>query len=1235
MSPYYRRQQAPPLPPPESLPFPGNMVRLCSSCDLRSGCLAPVPGDGSIPSRVMLVGEAPGFNEDQWGKPFIGPAGIQLESLLSQAGIPRDVVFLSNTVRCRPPGNATPKPSHIAACAKWLDIEIDLVDPDIIVVMGAPAILRFLGQGCGTVEHLHAKPIEMVVGSRKRIILPSYHPAAALHSSTLLRQLFDDFRVLRGLVKGNDISEFNVRDEYPNPVYKIADNVQDIARMKDEICCSGEFGVDTETVKGNTELWSVQYSANPGTAWFIPIQPGFKGRIDLTEYDATAILHNYLFDVNWLKIADDRFLDSMTMAYLLGLPQGLKELASRICGINMVSYREMVRPGQRKISIDYLTEALTREWPDPPDIEETKWDNKVGKIVTRIKKPWHISRKIKRILADSVDNLDVDPYDRWLKNIDDAERTGVEVVLGRMPESSLADIKVEDAIQYAAKDADATLRVKQKMDKLITQMGLDFVLHMDTGILPMVNEMMRNGMAVDINHFRALSVEYDARMRAKSTELASLVGRPFNPNSRPQVASVVYGDLGFKPTGFTPTKEISTDDQELKKTGHPVAKGIIEYRRLSKIKGTYADNLAEMSVPDESGIYRIHTTLKTTRVETGRLSCVPLDAEILTNLGWKRWYEIGWKTDVLGYNIAHNAYEWTKVRHVHRGTDVLGGLKIGTRRRKEEMVYCTPNHKWVVGLKQSDRNGASIPDLIGISGAGYLGDTRQLTPILQLDTVAPPFPAPYWTITQVAAGIIGWAITDGHIISTSSKRRALSIRLRKKSSIQAVENLLENGKITYTRNTFNGIDEDFYIGVDVFEPLWSVFFDELGPEQYVIGLSQEAKQTMFDAMMEADGNVDEKHNRWSKGSGSIARTVMEILCLMLGKRFTSRYYSTHGGAPMQEIHFLGQNRYASNVSYRVDSDTMNEVWCPETELGTWVMRQGRHITITGNSADPNLQNIPVRSKDGKRIREGFTSPPGKKLGEGDLSQIEMCTQAHLANCKGLIDVFLRNGDPHTETAAKIFGVPLEDAKQEKYRYPTKRANFGVIYLIGPEGLSDQIQEYIADLLMEGEPVEVEPWDVATCEKYIADWYKLYPEVKDYQMDMAAMARRYGYVKDLFGRIRYIPEVSSPIRSVQEAGLRQAANMPVTATAQGVIKLAMGALWRELPKTAWANHARWLMQIHDSLLVEITDDDKIIKPALTWMRDVMCGVVKLRVPVKVDFKVGSTWSSMEKYELETK
>lgn len=900
---HYYSRPAPVLPPVNSLPYPANLVVGCSECGLRNGCTRPVPCEDCNPCEVMFVGEAPGVQEDLFGVPFYGPSGQYLNSLLFQCGLPRESVAVSNTVHCRPPNNRTPKMDETKSCSKWLRLELDIVQPRIIVALGKPATDWFLPGNNSTMEHMHGKPVE-VAG---RVILPCYHPAAALRDTSRMRQVSEDFQVLRGLVKGRDWREYHVVDEYPKPKYVVVDTPDKVKMMEYLIEQAGEFAVDTEQCRG--KLWSVQISCKEGEAYFIPIPDDFQGRYDLTGLPGTAVVHNYLFDVNYLNIREDDFRDSMVMAYLVGQSQGLKELASRLCGVKMQEYREIVRPGQTKLSLAYLTDAVKREWPDPPVAAETKWDNKKGCLVDKVRKPWHITRKMTGILSDFEKNPETDLWDRWRK-IPDNERSVVDSVIGVMPESSLIDISREQAVLYSARDADVTLRVYHKLKNLIEKLDLDFVLQIDTDILPMVYSMMRNGMPVNLDHFRKLSEDYDVRLRVKAAELSDMVGHPFNPNSSPQVATVVYEELGFPVTKKTPSGEVSTDDAELKRTGHPVAKGVIQYRGLLKLKSTYADNMIRSAYPDDNGVSRIHTVLTTTRVETGRLA----------------------------------------------------------------------------SKKDDDGTGA------------------------------------------------------------------------------------------------------------------------------------------------------------------------------------------------------------------------------------------------------NLQNIPTRNKESKQIKNGFESPNGKLTLEGDLGQIEMRTQADLAQCKGLIELFLAGRDPHTTTASRIFGVSYEEAGQNKYRYPTKRAGFGIIYMIGAHGLSTQINEYIADLEMEGEPVDIEAWDETQCQKFIDDYYKLYPEIRDYQQEQVAHARRYGYVRDhISGRIRYIPEVTCPIQAIQEAGARMAANFPVTSSAQTVIKMAMGELWQELPRTKWSD-ALWEMQIHDSIITEVRDDESYYKPFIRWMRDIMCGVVKLSVPITVDFKIGKKWGELEKVKI---
>jgi len=592
-----------------------NQIRECSDCPLRQGCQGPVPGIGPVPARVMLIGEAPGEQEDREGEPFVGQAGRLLNYLLSSMGLSREQCYISNVLKCRPPNNATPTAAQVRACAHWLDAEIEAVQPGIIALMGAPAIRRMLGSGAGTVEHLHGIPIVRNDNGRRIIYLPSYHPAFALHDTAQLRLVYDDFRILGGLISGDDPNDYIIKDEFPDPEYiEITDrkHLDWLHSLIDAASITNKpVAADVETV--DNKLWSVQLAITPGTAYFVG-----PDLIDYLKFhpDVPYIFHNYLYDYQFVKV--NRFIDTMVMAYQLGLPQGLKELAHRLCGMEMQSYRDLVSGAGRERAIEYITRVAGIEWPKPKPVTEFKWDNKAGGLINKVRNPQPMGRKAKRILDDIAKDSETDPYDRW-SSIDASERAVVESKLGILSASTIADIPHGEAAYYANRDPDATLRVYQALLPRIHKYGLDFILDIDLSVLPVVQEMMDVGFGLDVDYLKGLSEEYAGRMIEVSSGLAKEAGHPFNPGSSKQVADVVYGELGFTPTHHTDTGLISTDDRELKKVDHPIIKNILKYRKIAKNKDSFADSLIEKVVKHDDG-YRIHTTLKATRVETGRLS---------------------------------------------------------------------------------------------------------------------------------------------------------------------------------------------------------------------------------------------------------------------------------------------------------------------------------------------------------------------------------------------------------------------------------------------------------------------------------------------------------------------------------------------------------------------------------------------------------------------------------------
>jgi DNA polymerase len=167
-------------------------VRVCTRCALSVGRTKAVPGEGDPDTDVVFVGEGPGFNEDRQGRPFVGRAGDLLVRLLATLGWRREEVFITNVVKCRPPDNRDPEPSEIAACAPYLERQLQVLDPSLVVTLGRHSMARFMpGARIGAVHGTMA-PMDPATGARDALVYALYHPAAALRSSEVERQSFDD-----------------------------------------------------------------------------------------------------------------------------------------------------------------------------------------------------------------------------------------------------------------------------------------------------------------------------------------------------------------------------------------------------------------------------------------------------------------------------------------------------------------------------------------------------------------------------------------------------------------------------------------------------------------------------------------------------------------------------------------------------------------------------------------------------------------------------------------------------------------------------------------------------------------------------------------------------------------------------------------------------------------------------------------------------------------------------------
>jgi DNA polymerase-1 len=262
------------------------------------------------------------------------------------------------------------------------------------------------------------------------------------------------------------------------------------------------------------------------------------------------------------------------------------------------------------------------------------------------------------------------------------------------------------------------------------------------------------------------------------------------------------------------------------------------------------------------------------------------------------------------------------------------------------------------------------------------------------------------------------------------------------------------------------------------------------------------------------------------------------------------------------------------------------------------------VAVTGrlSSNEPNLQNIPIRTAEGRRVREAFVAPAGHRLVSADYSQIELRLMAHISGDANLLSAFANGLDVHRATAAEVFGLPLEEVSAEQRRY-AKTINFGLIYGMGAFGLATSLGI-----------------EQKAARDYIDRYFARYPDVKRYMDDTRASASAQGYVETLFGRRIVLPEIrggSGPRRAAAE---RQAINAPMQGTAADLIKLAMIAVQRTIDEEGRAS--RMIMQVHDELVLEVPAAELIW--ATEALPRLMAGVAALKVPLVAEVGVGGNW-----------
>lgn len=586
-----------------------------------------IPGEGPIPCDTMLIGEMPGIEEIKRGRPFVGKSGGELNRYLNGYTCPyRQDVYLTNLKKAMP----EKKGEYVVSDEEraMLLNELNMVRPKTIVTLGHHVTQYFLGDF--TLEQVHGIPHKATNGPEmsqpadiETMVFPAYNPAATLHSPGLQAVFAYDMRRLGLFLKGKLAPP--AVDERPGIYFDDSEPT-----YRNDFSFPPDVAVDTEGWTWNP--WCASYSYTKYQAAVVRAGSlGWRRFIEKIERDKPNItLHNSLHDLTVLRAMqldlDERditFDDTMIMAYLLGIePQGLKALAYRHAGAVHNDYSDVVAVPNAQYAVAWLVELLARlsGETDPQLIHCRKLVEKMLEKpdIDTLRKRWEACRT-REILVDELAYLPFNHTDP--------------------PEATLDDVPREVAVEYAARDADLTLRVKRSLRPQITAMELDDVYATDIAVVPMIDRMQAVGLDTDVEWFKELSFVFSLEYAQVREAINEMTGRDLNPHSGDQCAEYLYDTLklhermsNVRIKRTKSGKRLTTDDKTLEaiQLWDPSIPLIQEARELQKLKGTYSDVIPTLVHADG----RLHPNYRITRAETGRLTAA--DPNVLAFPKWSK-----------------------------------------------------------------------------------------------------------------------------------------------------------------------------------------------------------------------------------------------------------------------------------------------------------------------------------------------------------------------------------------------------------------------------------------------------------------------------------------------------------------------------------------------------------------------------------------------------------------------
>lgn len=612
-----------------------------------------VRGVGPRPCAHMLVAEKPGLEEGRKGVPLVGKTGRELDRYLDGIDLPcREDLFLTNLYREFVDKDYEYTAEDLARDAPDLVAELHEVRPTFVLTMGREATRWFLGDV--DMDDVHALPWYVPAtfphqwepeSGEPPIILPLYHIAAGFRNPDVAGLVSYDMQQAAAFFRGEIKPRTLYDDPCPDPYYiELVDPAQVVLDPLHPVY------IDSEGWVG--DVWSVQYSQQPGSAYVIrgaEMYAAFGRALAAVKDRVPVVYHSALHDLSVLRAIqietnDCTIHDTQVMAYLLQVePRGLKPLCVRHCNMPMRSYEEVMGDADNRLAYDYFISLLDIEEADYGEKQQEAFEainrtpllDKAGQ--PKRDKAGQIRYRATRVLpklpksglhkAAERGLRSREPRKLWEKWEDDQPQVRVDAYnrLGDMPRATLDHVEYGDAIAYGARDADGTARLYPELSARIDAMGLREVYNLEMATYPLIDRMQQIGIRPDLAHFKEFSRDLAFEIADLQVKLEQETGiENFNANSGDQVADYIFEQLGLEGYKRTESGRFSTNDKVLEALEHehpefPVITTIRSYREVYKLKHTFVDRIPDFTRrwPYDG---RVHATFRTTRVVTGRLA---------------------------------------------------------------------------------------------------------------------------------------------------------------------------------------------------------------------------------------------------------------------------------------------------------------------------------------------------------------------------------------------------------------------------------------------------------------------------------------------------------------------------------------------------------------------------------------------------------------------------------------